>query len=177
MLVQWLQNSSSYQACHVLELIVKTSRLSLLPDKLSEESLKSLFCFKMGPITVMSGECSYSISKPQSDIQKHIFERHSCALYENCLLMFLLTSCTPTIDNSVSILSDLDTSLNTCSVTLPSSEWLPPVHSPFKFSQEWLYHSLNLATPNYIQQIKEHLWSSWVPDTAVGTKDTKINTT
>lgn len=115
MLVQWLQNASPYQACNLLELIFKTKRLSLLPDNLSEESLKSLLCFKMGLLTVMSGECSYSISKPQSNKWKHTFWESSCALYENCLLMFLFTNCIYKIDNSVSLLSDLS---NTYSVTL-----------------------------------------------------------
>lgn len=56
---------------------------SLLPDKLSEKSFKSLFCFKMGPPTVMSGKCSYSISKPQSDIWKHTFwETFLCSLWK-----------------------------------------------------------------------------------------------
>lgn len=45
----------------------KTKRFSVFPDKLLEESLKSLFCLKMGPLAVISGKCSYPISKPQSD--------------------------------------------------------------------------------------------------------------
>lgn len=151
MLVQWLQNASSYQACNLLEMFFKIKRLSLLPDNLSEESLKSLLCFKMGPLTVMSGECSYSISKPQLNLWKHTSWESSSALYENCLRVFLFTSCTHTIDNSVSLLSDLN---KTHSVTPPSSVWPPPVQSPVKFSQEWLYHSLNIAVPNYIEQFK-----------------------
>lgn len=158
MLVHWLQNASSYQACNLPELIFKTKRLSLLPDNLSEESLKRLLCFKMGPLTVISGECSYSISKPQTDIWKHTFWESSSALYENCLLTFLFTSCTNTNDNSVSLPSDLS---NTHSETLPSSVWPPPAQSPIKFSQEWLCHSLNTAIPNYIQQFKQHFWSAY----------------
>lgn len=157
MLVHWLQNASSYQACNLPELIFKTKRLSLLPDNLSEESLKRLLCFKMGPLTVMSGECFYSNSKPQTDRRKHTFWESS-ALSENCLLMSLFTSCTNTNDNSVSLPSDLR---NTHSVTLPSSVWPPPAQSPIKFSQEWLYHSLNTAIPNYIQQFKQHFWSTY----------------